>query len=128
MRFIRCLRIIAAVLLIPAGALAQQPAGAVAHLKAKIPPDSARTVALARVPRGAVEASDLKLERGVLVYIYDISVPGRDGLEELQVSAVDAKVVSVQHLGDTGALSGSDVGGGVATARRDTTPEPRRRR
>ena len=128
MRFIRCLRIIAAVLLIPAGALAQQPAGAVAHLKAKIPPDSARTVALARVPRGAVEASDLKLERGVLVYIYDISVPGRDGLEELQVSAVDAKVVSVQHLGDTGALSGSDVGGGVATAKGDSTPDLRRRR
>jgi hypothetical protein len=128
MRFSRCLIGVAAVLLIPAGVRAQQPMAPEAHLRARITQDSARAVALARVPRGAVQASALKLQSGTLVYIYDISVPGKDGLEELHVSAVDAKVVSVQHLGDTGALSGSDGAGSVATTRQDSAAGRRPRR
>ena len=128
MRFSRCLIGVAAVLLIPAGARAQQPTAPEAHLRARITQDSARAVALARVPRGAVQASALKLQSGTLVYIYDISVPGKDGLEELHVSAVDANVVSVQHLGDTGALSGSDGAGSVATTRQDSAAGRRPRR
>jgi hypothetical protein len=123
-----CPIVIAALLLVSAGARAQERPGPEGHLRTKITQDSARTVALARVPRGAVEASELKLERGLLVYIYDISVPGRDGLEELQVSAADAEVVSVQHLGDMGASSGSDVAGRVATTKRDRVAGPRPRR
>ena len=128
MRFTRGLIDIAAALLIPAGAHAQQLTGSEAHLRARITQDSARSVALARVPRGAVQANALKLEGGILVYIYDISVPGKEGLEELHVSAVDARIVSVQHLGDTGALSGSDVAGRVATTGRDSAGGPRPRR
>jgi hypothetical protein len=128
MRFTRRLAAIAAVLLIPAGAQAQQLTGPEAHLRTRITQDSARAVALARVPRGAVEASALKLEGGMLVYIYDISVPGKDGLEELHVSAVDATVVSAHHLGDTGALSPSDVAGRVATTRQDSVAGLKQRR
>jgi hypothetical protein len=128
MRVAHCLMIVAAVQFVPAAAHAQQRTGPEAHLRAKITQDSARAVALARVPRGTVEASELTLERGLLVYIYDISVPGTDGLEELQVSAADAEVVSQRHLGDTGALSGSDVAGSVATTRRDSAAAPRPRR
>jgi Peptidase propeptide and YPEB domain len=79
-------------LALPATAEAQQ-------LPAKVDQESAKSAALARVPNGAVAAVQLKVERGTLVYIYDISAPGKPGLEEVRVSAVDGQVVSVQHLG-----------------------------
>jgi hypothetical protein len=78
--------------------LAPDQAGA-QQLRTKVSPESAQSAALARVPNGSVQAMQLKVERGTLVYIYDISAPGGSGLEEVQVSAVDGRVVSVQHLG-----------------------------
>ncbi len=124
MRFTRCLMVFGASLVIAHGVSAQQVAGPEGRLKTRVTPDSARAVALARVPRGTVQASQLRLERGVLVYIYDVSVPGKEGLEELQVSAANAEVVSVRHLGDTGALSASEASGRAVTARRDGRPDP----
>ncbi len=87
-----CLAAPALLFLAPAEAGAQQ-------LRTKVPEDQARSTALARVPNGTVAATQLKVVGGTLVYIYDIAVPGRDGLEELHVSAVDGRVVSVRHLG-----------------------------
>jgi uncharacterized membrane protein YkoI len=78
-----------------------------AQLRPKIAQDAARSVALARVPHGTVAASDLKTEHGVLVYIFDIAVPGEEGLEELQISAADGSVVSARHLGPRGTQSAS---------------------
>ncbi len=100
--------VVSGVLLVPAEAGAQQ-------LRPKIPQDQARSIALARVPNGTVAAVQLRVERGTLVYIYDIAVPGRDGLEELQVSAVDGQVLSVHHLG-----------GGQRVADQTTGPGPPR--
>jgi hypothetical protein len=108
MRFPRWLTAVAVQLIIPAAAQAQQHMGPEAHFKARIPQDSARAVALAHVPHGNVQAQQLRLEHGRLVYFYDIAVPGKGGLEELQISAADAQVLSVQHLGDTGALPESE--------------------
>jgi hypothetical protein len=125
MWFTRCLMIFGASLVIVNTAGAQQFSGPEARLRTRVTPDSARAVALARVPRGTVQASQLRLERGVLVYIYDISVPGKEGLEELQVSAANAEVVSVEHLGDTGALTGSEARGAAMSTRRDGRPGPR---
>ena len=124
MRFTRCLMLFGASLVITQGVSAQQVAGPEGRLKTRVTPDSARAVALARVPRGTVQASQLRLERGVLVYIYDVSVPGKEGLEELQVSAANAEVVSVRHLGDTGALSASEASRQAVSARRDGRPDP----
>jgi hypothetical protein len=92
MRLLHCSVVLAVAVLIPAEGRAQQ-------LRAKIPQDQARSIALARVPGGTVAASQLKVEGGTLVYIFDIAVPGRDGLDELHVSAVDGQVVSAKRLG-----------------------------
>jgi len=71
------------------------------------------------VPHGTIAATDLKTEHGVLVYIFDIAVPGEEGLEELQISAADGSVVSVQHLGARGTQSAS-------VSEKVTTSEPPR--
>jgi hypothetical protein len=92
------MRIMLAVAVCSMPFLAPDQAGA-QQLRAKVSPESAQSAALARVPNGTVQATQLKVERGTMVYIYDISAPGGSGLEEVQVSAVDGRVVSVQHLG-----------------------------
>jgi hypothetical protein len=96
--FFRVVMLLGVVSLSPGVVRAQQP-GREAAFKAKISADSARAVALRQVPRGTVQAAELKLERGLLVYIFDLAVPGRDGLEEVLVSAADGSVVAVRHLG-----------------------------
>ncbi len=95
MRLMLVLAVCSILLLAPDEAGAQQ-------LRAKVSPEAAQSAALARVPNGSVRAMQLKVERGTMLYIYDISAPGGSGLEEVQVSAVDGQVVSVQHLGGGG--------------------------
>ena len=106
MRFLHSVRltIVAVAVLIPAEAWAQQSRSAApdADPRARIGQDAARSVALARVPHGSIAAVTLKVEHGALVYFCDIAVPGREGLEEVQVSAINAEVLSTQHLGPTG--------------------------
>lgn len=64
---------------------------------AKISEDSARRIALAQVSNGTVKSSELEHEKGTVVYSYDITVPGRTGVEEVLVSAIDGHVVEHQH-------------------------------
>ena len=119
MRFLHSfgLAVLSATALLPPTAEAQQ-------LRGKVAPDAARSAALARVPNGTVAAMQLKVERGTLVYIYDIAAPGRPGLEEVQVSAVDGQVVSVQHLGGGPSAQAARPGQGVAD--RNAGPAPPR--
>ena len=64
----------------------------------KISKDSAQKVALAQVATGAtVKSSELEKEKGKLIYSFDITVPGQDGVEELNISAIDGSVVSHEH-------------------------------
>ena len=120
--------LVGAALLVSAEAQAQQLTGSPTRgaasvretpLRPKITQDAARSVALAKVPHGTIAATDLKTEHGVLVYIFDIAVPGEEGLEELQISAADGSVVSVQHLGARGTQSAS-------VSEKVTTSEPPR--
>jgi uncharacterized membrane protein YkoI len=71
------------------------PAALVA--KAKIAEDSARAVALARVPKATVKAVELEEEHGSLVWSFDLAVAGKPGIEEVNVDAVTGKIVSVEH-------------------------------
>lgn len=68
---------------IPAALLAQ----------AKIGEDSARALALAKVP-GGIEAVELKRESGALVWIWDVHVKGKRGITEVWVNAADGTVSS----------------------------------
>jgi uncharacterized membrane protein YkoI len=65
--------------------------------EAKISEATARATALAQVPNGTVKSSELEREHGKLIYSYDISVPGKKGIEEIAVNAIDGSVVSREH-------------------------------
>jgi uncharacterized membrane protein YkoI len=65
--------------------------------EAKIPEATARATALKEVPNGKVKSSELERENGKLVYSFDIAAPGKTGVEEVNVDAIDGSVVSQQH-------------------------------
>jgi uncharacterized membrane protein YkoI len=65
--------------------------------EAKISEETARETALKEVPNGTVKSSELEREKGKLVYSYDISVPGKSGVEEVNVNAVTGAVVGKTH-------------------------------
>jgi uncharacterized membrane protein YkoI len=65
--------------------------------EAKISEATARATALKEFPNGTVKSSELERENGKLVYSYDISVPGKSGVEEVNVNAIDGSVVAKTH-------------------------------
>lgn len=65
--------------------------------QAKISLEDARATALARVPGGAVKSEELEKEHGKLIYSFDIAVPGKSGVEEVNVSAITGKVLARKH-------------------------------
>ncbi len=64
---------------------------------AKVSEADARQKALARVPGGTVQAVELEREHGKLQYSYDIKVPGKSGITEVNVNAKTGKVLGVKH-------------------------------
>ena len=65
--------------------------------QAKVSMKTARATALAKVPGGKIHAAELEREKGVLIYSFDIRVPGKPGIEEVQVDAMSDSVVSMTH-------------------------------
>lgn len=65
--------------------------------EAKISEATARETALKEVPNGTVKSSELEREKGKLIYSYDISAPGKTGVEEVNVNAIDGTIVAKQH-------------------------------
>jgi uncharacterized membrane protein YkoI len=63
----------------------------------KISEDSARAIALHQVRGGRIQALELENENGTLVYSWDIKVPGKSGITEVQISAINGKVVATEH-------------------------------
>ena len=61
--------------------------------EAKVSEADARATALKEVPNGSVKSEELEREKGKLIYSYDITVPGKTGIEEVNVNAVDGSVV-----------------------------------
>jgi hypothetical protein len=77
-------------LLLPTGASAKEP-------RPRISMQAARAKAVAYVPQGRIRSAELETEKGRLIYSFDIQVPGRQGVEEVQISAIDGKLVSREH-------------------------------
>ncbi len=63
----------------------------------KISKEAATRTALAVVPGGRVQTAELETEHQRLVWSFDIKVPGKPGIEEVQVSAITGKVVVHEH-------------------------------
>jgi len=51
----------------------------------------------AQVPNGKVKSSEIERENGKLIYSFDITVPGKTGIEEVNVNAIDGSVVNQEH-------------------------------
>jgi hypothetical protein len=64
---------------------------------ARISMQTARAHALAAVPHGRIRSGELETEHGQLIYSFDIQVPHRPGIEEVQISAVTGRLVSRTH-------------------------------
>ena len=86
-------------LCVAAGAQAQTPkkSNIPAALKkdARISIEAARATALKKVP-GEIQEEELEKENGKLVYSFDIRVTGQKDITEVQVSAIDGSIVSVE--------------------------------
>jgi uncharacterized membrane protein YkoI len=65
--------------------------------QAKVSLETARATALAKVPNGTVKSEELEKEHDRLIYSFDIQVPGKSGIEEVNVDAIDGKVLGVEH-------------------------------
>ena len=65
--------------------------------EAKISEAAARAIALKEVPNGTIKSSELEREHGTLIYSFDISVPGKTGIEEIAVSAINGSIVAREH-------------------------------
>jgi uncharacterized membrane protein YkoI len=86
-------------------ALSQQPAAPAykrdvpdsLRAQAKISEDSARAIALRRVPGGTIQELELEREGGRLLYSWDIKVAGKPGITEVHVSAITGRILSVEH-------------------------------
>jgi hypothetical protein len=63
----------------------------------RISMQAARAHALAAVPNGRIRSGELETEHGQLIYSFDIQVPRRSGIEEVQISAVTGRLVSRTH-------------------------------
>ena len=65
--------------------------------KAKVTDTAARRAALAKVPGGSIVQAEIEMEKGTLIYSYDVRVTGKPGIEEVAVDAHTGAVLSVEH-------------------------------
>ncbi|MGH7620155.1 MAG: PepSY domain-containing protein [Gemmatimonadaceae bacterium] len=65
--------------------------------KVKVAEGAAAKTALAKVPKGAIEGVELEREKGKIMYSYDIKVPGKKGVEEVNIDALTGKVLAMEH-------------------------------
>jgi uncharacterized membrane protein YkoI len=84
--------------------LATQPAlaattahHATASTHPKISEATARASAQARVPKGKVKSHELEHESGRLIYSYEFVVPGKSGVDEVNIDAMTGAVIAVTH-------------------------------
>ncbi len=65
--------------------------------QAKISLDSARGIAVRRVPNGTIQSQELENEHGRLIYPFDMKIAGKTGIEEVNVNAKTGAIVAVAH-------------------------------
>lgn len=68
--------------------------------RARIRPEAALGIALARVPGGRVREAEIEIERRRLVYSFELEVPGTKALREVIVDAGSGAVLAVEDEDD----------------------------
>ena len=87
--------------------------------EAKIKETEARATALGQVENGTVKSEELEREHGHLIYSYDIEVPGKSGIDEVNVDAMTGKVIARTHEGPKAERKEAD-----AEAKKKVKPKP----
>lgn len=57
----------------------------------------ARAMALRTVPNATIQAGEIEREGGKLIYSFDMKVPSRSGIDEVNIDAMTGKLVGRQH-------------------------------
>ncbi len=66
--------------------------------EAKISMKEAKEIALKHVKKlSRIESSELEREHGTLIYSFDIREPHRKDVTEVNVDAIDGKIVAIDH-------------------------------
>ena len=73
-----------------------QPNAAQLAAQAKIPRADAEKTALAKVPGGTIKEGELEMEKGKLIWSFDISIPGSKDIKEVAVDAITGGVIAVE--------------------------------
>jgi len=70
-----------------------------AKLKAEAKVKEAEAIAIAQkeVPNGKIESGEIEREHGKLIYSFDMKVPGKSGIEEVNVDAMTGGIVAHEH-------------------------------
>jgi uncharacterized membrane protein YkoI len=81
-----------------AEAAAETPEAQAALLaRAQIDKATATKTALASVQNGTVKSSELEEEDGKLIWSFDISVAGQEGITEVHVDALTGQIIKTEH-------------------------------
>jgi uncharacterized membrane protein YkoI len=89
---------------------------------AKISEADAVATARKRVPKGAIQAVELEREKGKLMYSFDMKIPGKSGIEEVNVDAISGKVLSVAH--ETAATEAKEAAADAKAAKKAAKKNP----
>ena len=65
--------------------------------EAKMTMADARAMALKTVPGATIQAGEIEREGGKLIYSFDMKVPGKSGIDEVNIDAMTSQLVSHQH-------------------------------
>lgn len=67
--------------------------------KAKYSPEKAMAQVRAFLPQGVIEEAQIEIEHGSLIYSFDVSMPGEEGIVEMNISALTGILISRKHEG-----------------------------
>ena len=65
--------------------------------EAKVSMEKARSIALEHVKNGRIESAELEREHGKLIYSFDIREAARKDVTEVNVDAMNGKIVAIDH-------------------------------
>jgi hypothetical protein len=65
--------------------------------RATYPLASARALALRTVPGATIRSSELEEEHGKLIYSFDMKLPNKPGIEEVNVDATNGALIGHEH-------------------------------
>jgi uncharacterized membrane protein YkoI len=65
--------------------------------EAKMTITDARAMALRTIPGATIQAGEIEREGGKLIYSFDMKVPAKTGIDEVNIDAMTSKLVSHQH-------------------------------